>query len=140
MARFRTKGIDELINTLISIGEGAGELADKMLLAGAEQVKISWEYAAAYHGHRDTGDLIDSIGYARKPQTISGVRKIDIYPQGKDRKGVRNAEKAFVLHYGTSKKPGSRWVDMADDLSGPRVEIAMKKIYDEYLERKDANG
>ena len=140
MARFKTEGIDELIDTLIRIGEGAGELADEMLMAGAEEVKISWQYAAAYHGHKDTGDMIDAIGYARKPRTISGIRQIDIYPQGKDRKGVRNAEKAFILHYGTSKKPGSHWVDTADDLSGPRVEAAMKKTHDNYLERKDANG
>ena len=75
-----------------------------------------------------------SIGYPRKPTAASDSLAIDIYPQGKNTGGVRNAEVAFVLHYGTSKMPGSRWVDDADSKSGPRVTAAMTRIWDTYLE------
>lgn len=136
MARFETEGIDEIIDALVRMGEESGPIADEMLMVAAEEVKTSWQIAAGLHGHRVTGDLISSIGYPRAPKTISGIRTIDIYPQGKDRKGVRNAEKAFILHYGTSKNPGSRWIDDADKESGPRVQRAMEAVFDKHFEKK----
>ncbi|NLW24754.1 MAG: hypothetical protein GXY91_05875, partial [Clostridia bacterium] len=66
---------------------------------------------------------------------IGDLKEVDIYPQGKDRKGVRNAEKAFVLHYGTSKLPASHWVDDADEMAGPMVEERLTKMFDEWLEK-----
>jgi hypothetical protein len=141
MARFKTEGIDEIIEELIRMGEDTGPVADKMLMDAAAEVKECWRESALKHKHKDTGDLIESIGYPRQPKTVSGVRTIDIYPQGKDRKGVRNAEKAFVLHYGTSKRPGSRWVDYADDLAGPRVQAAMENVFNEFIEKgRVSNG
>lgn len=135
MARFVTEGIDEIIQELIRIGEDTGPVAEEMLMEGAAEVRECWRKSAEAHKHRDTGDMIEAIGYPKKPRTVAGIRRIDIYPQGKDRKGVRNAAKAFVLHYGTSKMPGSHWVDYADDLSGPRVEAAMKRVYDKFIKR-----
>lgn len=133
MARFETRGFDELLAEMKRLGELSGEVADRMLLAGAEEVKEAWKTSAKKHGHRDTGDMIDSIDYPRKPKDAGGVRSVDIYPQGKDRKGVRNAEKAFVLNYGTKKNPGSHWVDDADAASGEPVMAAMTAIWDEHL-------
>lgn len=151
MARFRTDGLDDLIADMTAMGESTGELADEMLMAGAEEVKQCWKFSAAMHGLKHTGDMIESIGYPRKPRNIHGIRSIDIYPQGKDRKGVRNAEKAFILHYGTSgakhraarkgKKykgpgiPAKHWVDDADDMAGDRVETKLYTIYDDWLEK-----
>lgn len=133
MARFDTSGLDDVLNDMKHLGELTGPTADKMLMAGAEQVKKAWKASAEKHHHRDTGDMIDSIGYPRKPMTVYGVRAIDIYPQGKDHKGVRNAEKAFILHYGTKRIPGSHWVDDADEMAGPLVEQAMTEIWDDHL-------
>jgi hypothetical protein len=154
MARFDTTGFDDVINGMIKLGEGIGETADKMLLAGAQEVKASWKKTAEKHKFRDTGDMINSIGYARKPKSISGIRQIDIYPQGEDRHGVRNAEKAFILHYGMSAKaarkirrgkvkkfpeagiPATHWVDEADADASPRVQAVMEKEYDNLLRKK----
>ncbi len=133
MARFDTTGIDDIIDELIRMGEAGKEAGDKMLLAGAEEVKQAWKESAERHRHRDMGDLINSIGYLRQPKDVGGVREIDIYPRGKDRKGVRNAEKAFVLHYGTSSIYGSHWVDDADEASGPKVQAAMENIWDNFI-------
>ena len=133
MARFETSGLDELLTDMKRMGELSGEVADKMLMAGAEATKKAWKTSAQQHGHKDTGDMIDSIDYSRSPKTAGDVRQIDIYPQGKDDKGVRNAEKAFILNYGTKKKPGSHWVDDADKASGEPVMTAMTKIWDEHL-------
>lgn len=132
MARFNTSGLDDVLAEMRREGELAGPAADAMLLAGAEQVKKAWQRSAEEHGHRDTGALIDSIGYPRKPKQAGDVRSIDIYPQGKDAKGVRNAEKAFVLHYGTSKMKGSGWVDDADKYSEETAIPAMIRVWENY--------
>ena len=132
MARFDTSGLDAVLEEMKREGELAGPAADAMLLAGAEQVKEAWRRSAEEHGHRDTDALIDSIGYARKPKQAGDVRSIDIFPRGKDAKGVRNAEKAFVLHYGTSKMKGSGWVDDADKYSEDMAIPAMIAVWENY--------
>lgn len=139
MARFDTAGLDELLSDMKRHGELLGETADKMLMAGAEEVKAAWESAIELEGLVDTGDMLRSVGYARKPRTAGDIRIIDIYPQGKDRKGMRNAEKAFVNHYGTSGEKGvkaTHFVDIADELSSEGVMEAYERIWDEYLKGK----
>ena len=68
MARFDTSGIDDIIDQLVRMGEGTGEIADSMLMAGAEEVKKAWKQAAKSHKLKDTGDMINSIGYANSPK------------------------------------------------------------------------
>jgi len=140
MARFQTDGLDDLIEDLKSLGETTGELADKMLLAGAEEVKQAWRRAAKLHNLIDTGDMFNSIGYSRKPKMVSDIKMIDIYPQGTDRKGIRNAEKAFILNYGGSnqkKRPATHWIDTADDLSAEPVEKAMREVYENHMKERN---
>ena len=134
MARFDTEGLQQVIDDMRRMGEQSGEAAKALLMIGAEQVRIAWQQAAEKHGHKDTGALIRSIGYPRQPKQLGDILSIDIYPVGKDAKGVRNAEKAFILHYGTSKYPGSRWVDTADRISDALVTPAMTEAWERYLE------
>jgi hypothetical protein len=94
--------------------------------------------------------MYNSIGFGRAPRTVGDVRSIDIYPQGKDRKGVRNAEKASILHYGSQSKtsvakrskkkkypgpgiPATKWVDTADRISEEQAIPAMVKVWDDHL-------
>jgi HK97 gp10 family phage protein len=136
MGRFTTTGIDDIMKKLVYLGDAAEAVGDEMLLAGAEEVKKAWKKSAERHKLRDTGDMIASIGYARKPKSVGGVRVIDIYPQGKNRRGVRNAEVAAVTHYGTSKFPATHWVDEADAEAGPKAQEAMEQVYYKHLEEK----
>ncbi len=133
MARFDTSGIDDIVEEMRRMGELTGETADAMLLAGAEEVKKAWQTSAEIHGLRDTGAMIESIGYSRTPKTIDGIRQIDIYPQGKDRKGIRNAEKAFLNHYGTSRITATHWVDDADEMSAEPVQNAMEREFEKLI-------
>lgn len=130
MARFDTSGLDGVLDEMARLGQESGEAADEMLRAGAEMVREAWKRSAQEHGHRDTGDMIDSINYSHTVKKAGDVRMIDIYPMGKDRKGIRNAEKAFVLHYGTSKREGSHWVDDADRYSEETAIPAMIRIWE----------
>ena len=46
MAQFSTDGIDSIAEEMAWMGEAAGETADEMLLAGAEEVKRAWQETA----------------------------------------------------------------------------------------------
>lgn len=133
MARFDISGLDETIEEMKRLGQMTGQTADAMLMAGADEVRKAWRQSAEEHRHRDTGDMIASIGFARKPKEIGSIRTIDIYPQGKDKRNIRNAEKAFILHYGTTKIRGSRWVDDADKISDQTVVPAMIRVWEKFL-------
>lgn len=132
MARFDTSGLDDLIRDMTRMGERSGEIAHAMVDAGVEEIRECWRDSAEAHGHRDTGDMIASIGSGPFIDMNDIVAK-DVYPLGKDHKGVRNAEKAFVLHYGTRRIPGSYWVDDADDKAAPRVQSRLEQIWADYL-------
>lgn len=134
MARFDTSGVDDIIEEMKQYGQLVGETADEMLMAGAEAVKDGWRASAQKHQLVDSGDMIDSIGYPRQPTTVGDIRQIDIYPQGKDSRGVRNAEKAFILHYGSSRVDATHWVDDADEMSAEPVQNAFTKIWDDFLQ------
>lgn len=136
MARFDVSGLDETIEEMKRLGQMTGRTVDAMLMAGAEEVRKAWRQSAEEHRHRDTGDMIASIGFARKPKEIGSIRTIDIYPQGKDKRNIRNAEKAFILHYGTTKIRGSRWVDDADKISEQTVVPAMIRVWEKFLQNQ----
>lgn len=138
MARFDTSGLDDTVRYLERMEMTTGELADSMLLAGAAAVREAWQEAAEIHKHHASGQMIESIGFPNAPHTIEGIRSIDIYPRGKDDRGMRNAEKAFLAHYGARSNTGSRWIDTADEISGRTAVPAMLKVFDDYMRNTGA--
>lgn len=136
MAMLDTSGINDIIKQMEQLGELTGTAADEMLIAGAEVVKKEMKQAASEAGLRDTGEMIDSIGYSKKPKKVNDVKSIDIYPQGVNRKGVRNAYVLFVHNYGTSRFKGTRCVEVAIARSTPKVESAMREKWNQKLKEK----
>lgn len=134
MARFDTSGLDELLREMERMGETSGEIAEAMVAAAAEEIRDAWKETAEEYDLRDTGAMIESVGFPKKVQRIGDVVYQEVYPQGVDAKGVRNAEKAFVLHYGTSRIKPTHWVDDAEERAEPRVEERLTGIWDEYIE------
>ena len=134
MARFDTTGLDKMISEMQRMGQDTGAVAEAMVNAAVIEIRDAWRESAEEHELRDTGAMIESIGFPLPVQNAGGVLYRDVYPQGTDAKGVRNAEKAFVLHYGTSRKPGTYWVDDADDKSGPKVQERLEAMWGEFLE------
>ena len=133
MAQMNVTGLDAVIRDMARLGEMTGKAADAMLMAGAAVYQERWKHSAEEHGHVDTGDMVASVGYSGTPKTIEDARTLDVYPQGKDRKGVRNAEKAFILHYGSSSIKGSRWVEDAERDAERPAQEAMADIWDEFV-------
>lgn len=134
MARFDTPGMDQLIREMEKMGQDSGEVAEAMVNAAVIEIRNEWRASAEEHDLRATGDMIDSIGFPAPVQKVGGILYRDVYPQGVDRKGVRNAEKAFLLNYGTKRKPATYWVDEADQASGPKVQQRLEEIWGEFLD------
>ena len=134
MADFNVTGIDDIAEMLKKAGElGNGEIVGKIQQARAEIYVEKWKSAidkAIRNKKRSTGDMKKSVGIKK-----AGGTAVDVYPLGKDRKGVRNAEKAYIHHYGRSNQKASRFVDIAEaDAEKPAFEAA-QKIMDEFIEK-----
>ena len=129
-----TTGLDQLIADMNRLGEGSGEMAEAMVNAAVREIKAAWVKSAEAHGLRDTGAMIASIGFPEPVQSMGGILYRDVYPQGKDRKGTRNAEKAFILNYGTSRIRPTYWVDEADAAAGPALQRRLEDMWGEYLD------
>ena len=146
MARFETAGITDLIKEMERMGQASGEVAEAMVNAAVYVIRDAWVESAENHDLKNYGDMIDSIGFPAPVQNVGGIVYRDVYPQGKDRNGVRNAEKAFVLNYGRHNLEPTYWVDEADAAAGPKVQQRLEELWGEFLDTgkvpavTDANG
>ena len=134
MAQIDTTGLQAVLNDLRKLGEAAEPVAQVMTAAAAEEITAAWKQTAEEYGFRDTGAMIDSVGYPDGVQNMGGLFVADIYPQGKDARGTRNAEKAFILHYGSSRIKPSYWTDEADKRAGEPVQQRLEGIWGDFLE------
>lgn len=133
MALFSGEGFDELLADLQKDKDLIDAAAPDMLAAGAEVVADAWRDAIRANDLIDTGDMIESVGPSDAVVTDS-EKKIAVYPQGRDRKGIRNAEKAFINHYGASRRRATHFVDDAETKAeGPAVD-AMAAVWYSKLE------
>lgn len=131
MANLSFRGLDELGRKLDRMGQKADAVKEAMLNEGADVCVRVWKQTAEAKGHRDTGDMINSIR-AKK----SGKDGRVIYPMGKDRKGVRNADKAFILNYGTSggRIKADGWCDQADEQCEMEAVPVMRAVFNRMME------
>ena len=135
MGKLTWSGLDETFKEMARAGEQCGEIAQQMLEAGGQKCVEAWKQAIQAAGHggkgksgRATGEMEKSVGVKFKKK--DGKRVAEIYPLGKDSHGVRNAEKAFILHYGRSNMKGDHFVDEADRLSEENAVPAMIEIWE----------
>lgn len=133
MARMDTSGLQDIIVALRKAGAETGEMAQEMVMAGAEEIKKGWQQAILSHGLVDSGQMLASVGYPKKPTVKNGVAEIDVYPQGKDKRGVRNAEKAFIQHYGSSRVKPTRFVDDAERNSADAAVESARAVFDKKM-------
>ena len=133
MAQFNTSGIKELINQMQRMGLGISAVGKEMCMAAAEEIKLGWQKSAYEHGLHDTGAMIASINYPNAPSEVGGMMYIDVYPQGTDARGVRNATKAFILHYGSSRIQPTYWTDHGNDYASQTIPGTLQGIWEKYL-------
>lgn len=129
MATFDFSGMPEILAELRKRGEEGEAVGQAMLDAGAAAAVESWRKTIDRLGLVDTGALRDSIA----PTEHRGSYR-EITAKGKDAHGVRNGQKAFVLHYGTSRIRASYWWDTAYSEAEPLVFAAMRRVWDIYVQ------
>lgn len=128
MATMSSQGIDEFVKKLEQLESGAEEVADKMLIAGANVLKSDLRSAA--EAHKDTGAMASSIKVSKVSRKSSNEASISVRPTGKDSKGVRNMEKAGRLEYGTSKQAATPFIQPTVESSEAEVLKTMTEVFD----------
>ena len=137
MASLDISGIPEVLAEMRKLGEDTGPVAQAMLDAGAAVAVESWKETCTRFGLVKTGAMRDSIGVTTKS---AGMLYREITAIGKDARGVRNGAKAFMLHYGTSRFTATYWWDRAEQEAEPKVNAAMKAVWDHYRQTGEINS
>lgn len=127
-----TKGLDGVALEFMNLGKKAQRVADEMLKAGEKEAVEAWRAGIISHDFRDSGAMLGSVK-GTKPRSANGGRLMDIYPQGQDARGVRNAAKAFMLHYGTSRIDPTHWIDEVNQKLEEPAQAAMQEALEKYL-------
>lgn len=135
MAYMTWQGLDDVYDEMRRMEQTTGEVAQRMIEAGGQECIRAWKIAIGMHGHsgkgisgRATGEMMNAVGikFVKK----QGKRCAEIYPLGKDSRGVRNAEKAFILHYGRSNMQGDHFVDDAEQIAEAEAIPVMIDIWE----------
>ena len=138
MATIKTTGIDEMAEKLARIGQLTGDVAEEMLTAGAQEVSEGIKTAIKKYDLVDTGAMLKAVRADKRPKKeSSGTMYVDIYPRGKDRKGVRNAEKAFVAHYGKKGQNATHFMNYAEEISAEKTIAVMQSIMNDFIEKEN---
>ena len=108
------------------------EAVPEMLKTGGEVIKNAFqaETKKLNNTGRGTGDLTASIKVSAVKER-NGGKYVDIAPTGKDRHGVRNAEKGFVLNYGRSNMPARPWFTAANEKAADEATAEMRRVWEE---------
>lgn len=132
MAKFEMNGVDRVIDELGRMDALTGPMAEEMIREGARKIVGTWKSVIERRGHVDTGAMLKSVK-SKKPSGGTEVLKREIYPLGEDAKGVRNAEKAFILHYGWKSRQGDHFIEEIMDESVEPAVSAMEAVMDKYM-------
>lgn len=142
MAKFSTRGVDELILSLEQLATTPEETQYSILEAGASALIPRWK--ETLQSMKRTGQLIESVKAARKKGETPIVA---ITPKGK-RKGAytgqrkthgggtyqgTNAEVAYVLEYGTPRMAATHWMETTNEEASDEVVAAEAAVWDDYL-------
>ena len=128
MANIQISGLEDFEKRLLNMEDKATAAVPAMLKAGAEVLVNAEKDEMKALNLVDTGDMMKSV----KPTKIrkkGSESYIEVYPQGKDRKGVSNTTKAFVAQYGKSNSPARPWLTAARQKSEGSINEAMGEAW-----------
>ena len=144
MAQFDISGLDNFMAKLDRLGQFE-RVAPKMMEAGMEVLQESVVKEAS--GHKDTGEMVESIkptgitktkdgayymctrptGYASKGKWRNARKS---HGEGKGRKKLRNMEKLIYLEYGVKGRPATPVIKSAIIKAKPGVVKAMRNVFE----------
>lgn len=132
MAKFNVVGLDDVQEAMLRQDAIVEEAVPEMLKAGGAVMQKAQqeEIKTRFNSRRSTGALLASIKVSAVKE-IDGGKRVEIYPNGKDKHGVRNAEKGFVLNYGRSNMPARPWFTAANEKAADDVVSEMRRVWEE---------
>ena len=112
-------------------------MLDEMLDAEAEVVERAQKNKGRSYGVYRTGMTLESIKRGKKRKTKDG-RAVEVAPQGKNARGSRNAEIAFLNEYGVPKRgiAARPFIRDANEACADEAVQKAYKVYDDYLNKK----
>lgn len=130
----RVTGADEFIRDLRKLGNEMPQVERQMLQAGGQvMAEDGWKAEIIERKFVDSGAMRDHVTY--KVKSGKGRLRVEITATGQDSRGVRNAAKAFYLHYGTSKIKPTHWIDPAESRAMPGTTAAMGAVLTDALNK-----
>ncbi len=133
MAKLYTVGTEAITREILNESKRAANAIPKMLNAGADELikeeKRAIKNMFSSKSSRSTGDLEKSIGKG-KIYERDGKKEIDVYPQGKNRRGQRTAEYGSILQYGRKNMTAKEWYSQARQKGDIKVNEAMMKEWE----------
>ena len=131
MAKFNVVGLDDIQERMLRREKATEEAVPEMLKAGGAvmQEAQKQEILSTFWSDRSTGDLAASI-VVSKVKEKDGGKMVEVYPDGKDRHGVRNATKGFVLQYGRKNMPARPWFTAANTKAADAVNDEMRRVWE----------
>lgn len=139
MGLLHVEGIDDITRMLDKISAlDEGKVVEDMLKEGAKDVEKAWTDNIRKRDYIDTGKMLSKVNTGRVKKNQWG-RFNTTYPFGEHVRPwgkVRNAAKAFYLHYGFQGRIGSRWVDDVEKDASKTAPDTMQKVFDKFIEQK----
>lgn len=135
MAKIESVGLEDVRRKFSDRAASIDTVVADILNAGASVMADELKQSCTRHKLVKTGSMLKSIRPTKIKKT-NGNTYIEVYPQGKDKKGIRNVEKAFVLNYGRRRRkpfPPIRWIDEAKILCGDKIRKAYTEVLEEHL-------
>lgn len=93
-------GLDAIDERLSKLGR---PVIRRIVEAGARADANEWRKSIRQAGHIRTGDMLESVEPGNYIEFLGGGEQ-ESYPSDFDRKGIRNATKAYVINYGRGKR------------------------------------
>lgn len=138
MARIKYDGIGELVKDLEGYADDIDELSNATIEFAGENMRFHWIKEVMRRDFVDSQDMVRSIKRLPMTKRRRDGRYVEVGATGTDHKGVRNAQKAFILNYGSRKrniKPSGYVTDIRD-ASAKEIDAFAAQKHAEILRRR----
>ena len=135
MGKLKVSGIDNFLDDLSNLCKLPDAVVESMLNAEADVVVAAQRKMAKSMGVLATGVTASSIRKG-KVEKRQGKLAITVSPRGKNRRGNRNAEVAFINEYGKHGQPARPFIRTANQQAERKIVEAGEKVYNTYLDGK----
>lgn len=139
MANMEVDGLDRLLEDFSAIADLPDEVAEAMLDAEAKIVEDAQVYTGMKKGVYRTGETLMAVARGKMKRAKDGSRAKHVYPRGKNSRGIRNAEVAFINEYGAPNRdiPARQFIREANESAADPAVEAAAKVMDEFLEKNN---